>query len=87
MFSTLLTIGTKTDVKTGENGGKKLKHDFGVCKFKVQSMKKSKAGYTAKVDLMNCDTKAYSKKAKAAAFWVSSGKDVAPIQAVGGYLK
>ncbi len=87
LFSTLLTIGTKTSVETGENSGKKLKHDFGVCKFDVQSMKKAKNAYIATVEMKNCDSKQYTKKAKAAAFWVSAKKDIAPIQAVGGYLK
>ncbi len=87
LFSSLLTLGTRTNVKSGENKGKVLKHDFGVCKFDVRPLQKIKGRYYATVKLKNCKNPKFTKKAKAAAFWVSAGKGVTPIQAVGGYLK
>lgn len=80
----VLGNGLSTDVKTGENAGEKLNHEFVVLKLVKKKMNKKEKVYTATIDL-NEKIKA-SPKSLSIAFWVSKKGSPAPIQAVGGDL-
>ena len=77
-----LGFDLETEIRAGENKGKKLKHDF--VSFNTEFIRGS------------IDNESYSWKFKAnvkdlparsgAAFWVTKGKNPTPIQATGGWL-
>ncbi|CAA0097819.1 Uncharacterised protein [BD1-7 clade bacterium] len=75
-----------SDVKRGENAGKKLKHDFVVLDYKMFApLKRSPINgkYLWQGDLTTMKDAADNK---AIAFWVTRGTDPTPIQATGGIL-
>jgi len=76
-----LGIGRKTDVKAGENRGRRLAHDFVVLKMRSVDLKSRENGkeWTARVEGGPPD-------ADAVAVWVSGGNSPAPVQAAGGML-
>ena len=77
-----LGFDLETEIRAGENEGKKLKHDF--VSFNTEAIKG------------NIDNKLYTWRFKTnltglpvnkgAAFWITSGDDPVPIQATGGWL-
>lgn len=85
LFATLLGNGLTTKVPTGENAGRTLEHEFVVLKLKTASMQKKKSIHTATVSLKRFEK--YIKKkpeSYSIAFWVTDGKSLKPLQAVGG---
>ena len=81
----LLGFGIASDVKAGENAGRKIEHDFTVLDYVEKDMSASKdgifeGGFSLKVP------KRFSSKKLAVSAWVSEGNSPAPIQAAGGYL-
>lgn len=80
----LLGSGINSDVKAGENRGRKLGHDFVALQVK-QSMLSPKGGVlVAEIELSD-DAKAHADRLAVAA-WVTKAGSLDPIQATGGWL-
>lgn len=73
----------ESDVKRGENSGRKLRHDFVVLHLATAALKTEGKGYTASFSL----PEKTADVPMALAAWVSSGEAQPPIQVVGGWLK
>src|SRR5947207_5650370 len=80
----LLGNDLESDVKRGENSGRKLRHDFVVLQLAKSEMTNQGNLWTGTVLL---SSNAGTDKATALAAWVKSGETAAPIQATGGWLK
>ncbi len=74
----------QTEVRTGENEGRILKHDFVVLAYKQFPMTNQGRRYHV-LDQVPVSTTPAPRLAMAA--WVSAGEDPFPIQAVGGWLQ
>jgi hypothetical protein len=80
----LLGLGIQTVVRRGENAGRTLQHDFLSlallkCQLEPSATGECKGSVTLPVQT--------GAPAAAIAIWVHSADDLAPIQAVGGWLK
>lgn len=75
LLGTDLTI----DVKRGENGGKKLLHDFVVLHLDQQPLAKGPIRFTLPADTL--------AKASALAVWTRDSRSLEVLQATGGWLK
>lgn len=84
IYTALLGNGLSTDVKYGENKGRKLRHEFVVLGLKTEVLKKVKGAHRLSVELPK-NTK-IKPKSYAVAFWIGQGEDPTPVQAVGGAL-
>jgi hypothetical protein len=80
----LLGNDLESDVKRGENSGRKLRHDFVVLQLAKSEMTNQGNLWTGTVLL---SSNAGTGKATALAAWVQSGETTPPIQATGGWLK
>jgi hypothetical protein len=80
----LLGNDLESDVKRGENGGRKLRHDFVVLQLAKSEMTNQGNLWTGKVLL---SSNPGTDKATALAAWVKSSETAPPIQATGGWLK
>jgi hypothetical protein len=80
----LLGNDLESDVKRGENSGRKLRHDFVVLQMAKSEMTNQGNLWTGTVLL---SSNAGTDKATALAAWVQSGETASPIQATGGWLK
>lgn len=80
----LLGTNLQSDVKRGENSGRKLRHDFVVLHLAKIDMANEGNRWTGTVSL---STKAETDKPTALAAWIKSGETAPPIQATGGWLK
>jgi hypothetical protein len=74
----------ESDVKRGENSGRKLHHDFVVLRLAETDMVCYGKQWSGKLSL---STQEESSKPTALAAWIKSAETVAPIQATGGWLK
>ena len=81
----LLGFGLVSDVKSGENAGRKLKHDFAVMDFSEGEMTPSGDGRFEKTFALKTSGDPRSKKWAVAA-WVSAENKLEPLQATGAYL-
>jgi hypothetical protein len=79
----LLGGGLVSDVKRGENCGRKLQHDFVVLHHTTASLRAEGDRFIATVPLPSKT----SDTPKAIAAWITAGEALPPIQAVGGWLK
>jgi hypothetical protein len=80
----ILGFDLVTDVKAGENRGRKLQHDFVVLALNNASSSKDGGSFQAVVSV---DSKlAVPSKRLAVAVWVTTAKNPQPIQSVGGWL-
>jgi hypothetical protein len=79
----LLGMGLESEVKAGENRGRKLHHDFVVLGMRTVTLSGGAGGFTGTAMLPR-PTEAAARYAVAA--WVSVDRRAAPIQAVGGFL-
>lgn len=79
----LLGGNLESDVKRGENRGRKLRHDFAVLHFATAALTNVEGRYTASLPLPEKTTDAPI----ALAAWINAGNAKPPIQAVGGWLK
>ena len=78
----LLGGNLESDVKRGENSGRKLRHDFTVLHFAIAPLRSENGSFTASVPLP-----AKTSDAPAAiAAWVTTGDAQPPIQSTGGWL-
>jgi hypothetical protein len=80
----LLGTNLQSDVKRGENNGRKLHHDFVVLHLAKIDMVNEGNHWSGTVSL---STKAKTEKPAALAAWIKPGETAAPIQATGGWLK
>jgi hypothetical protein len=80
---TMLGFDLETEVRSGENGGRTLEHDFVVLGYRSLAMTRRNSTYTAAFSLP--DVKVPSER-KAIAAWVSLPGDPRPVQVVGGWL-
>ena len=80
----LLGNELESDVKRGENSGRKLRHDFVVLQLAKSEMSDQDNLWTGTILL---SSNAGTDKATALAAWVNSGETAPPIQATGGWLK
>ena len=80
----LLGNDLESDVKRGENSGRKLRHDFVVLQLAKSEMTNQGNLWAATVLLMS---NAGTDKATALAAWVQSSEAASPIQTTGGWLK
>jgi hypothetical protein len=80
----LLGCDLVSDVKSGENRGRKLQHDFVVLTTARAESTRSENGFQAVTSL---PISAQSQPARMCiACWVTRGKGLEPLQAVGGWL-
>lgn len=80
----LLGTNLQSDVKRGENSGRKLHHDFVVLHLAMIDMTNQGNRQTGTVSL---STSAETDKPTALAAWIKSDESAPPIQATGGWLK
>lgn len=82
----LLGMGLSSEIRAGENRGKKLDHDFVVLAHKIYDAKSTQwRGTLPKVGAQKAVLQKQAAQLAIAA-WVSDGSDVRPLQAVGGWL-
>ena len=79
----LLGGSIETDVKRGENGGRKLRHEFTVLHLASAPLRSADGRLTAIVPL---PAKTAERPAAIAA-WVTAGEAQPPLQATGGWLQ
>ena len=80
----LLGNNLQSEVKRGENSGRKLVHDFVVLQFGKNEMSAEGNRWSGSVHLRLAPS---NDKGTALAAWVSSGEELSPLQATGGWLK
>ncbi len=80
---TLLGGLLESDVKRGENSGRKLRHDFTVLHFAVTPLHLEGGQYTAALAL----PEKLAAEPAAIAAWVTTGDGQPTVQATGGWLK
>jgi len=79
----LLGFGLETQIKAGENRGKKLPHDFVVLAMSHAMLEKQDNEFTVQLELPSSDIK--SKRFGVVA-WINNTGSQKPIQTVGGWL-
>jgi len=80
----LLGTNLQSDVKRGENSGRKLNHDFVALHLAKIDMTKQGNHWTGTVLL---STNAETDKPTALAAWIKPAETAPPIQATGGWLR
>ena len=80
----LLGMNLETAVRTGENRGRKLHHDFVALNVVSVPLAASESGYSASTPLPESTSDANEL---ALAVWVSAKGAQKPIQSVGGLLR
>ena len=83
VHAAVLGFDLKTEVRSGENGGRTLDHDFVVLGYRNLAMTRRESTHTATFSLP--EAKVPSER-KAIAAWVSLPGDPRPVQVVGGWL-
>lgn len=80
----LLGFDLNSDVKTGENRGRKLQHDFVVLTLVTATSKRGSDSF--QTDLTLTPPSHLSAKRLGVAVWVTRHGDLQPLQAIGGWL-
>ena len=80
----LLGFDLITDVKAGENRGRKLEHDFVALDFSSTTASRTGESFAATLTLNSKPSAALKRLAVAA--WVTPAKSLSPLQTVGGWL-
>ncbi|MEO6035689.1 MAG: DUF1223 domain-containing protein [Verrucomicrobiota bacterium] len=80
----LLGFNLKSDVKAGENRGRKLEHDFVVLALAEVAAAKGAASYEGVLTLKSALT--VVPKRAAVAVWITPRNRLEPIQSLGGWL-
>jgi hypothetical protein len=83
-YAALLGFDLSSDVKAGENRGRKLLHDFVVLTLAKASSQRSGDSFQAELSLITASPNL--PKRLAVAGWVTRRGDLQPLQAVGGWL-
>lgn len=84
VHAALLLSGLGADVKSGENAGHHLRHDFVAIALIHQPLVRENDGFTGPISIAAVPNKPEGKLALAA--WVTQSGTLAPVQAVGGWL-
>jgi hypothetical protein len=79
----ILGFDIKTDVRSGENHGKELKHDFTVLGYKTIPLYRNEKVYTVMTELPDIIETAPRMAVSA---WINKENDMIPLQAAGGFL-
>ncbi len=79
----VLGFDMKTEVRSGENHGKELRHDFTVLGYKTILLYKNESVYTVMTELPDIIETAPKMAISA---WINNENDMTPVQAVGGWL-
>ena len=79
----VLGFDIKTDVRSGENHGKELKHDFTVLGYKTIPIYKNESVFTVMTELPDIVETAPRIAVSA---WINKENDMTPMQAAGGWL-
>ena len=79
----MLGFDLETEVRSGENGGRTLEHDFVVLGYRSLAMTRRESTHTAAFSLPQLKV---PSERKAIAAWVSLPGDPRPVQVVGGWL-
>jgi hypothetical protein len=74
-----------SDVRRGENAGRKLRHNFVVLRPVVAKLEKTGGDFAVTVSLPRPAERDSERLALAA--WITHHGELAPIQAVGGWAK
>jgi hypothetical protein len=80
----LLGFDQSSEVTAGENGGKNFNHNFVVLAYRTINMQATDTGF--KVNTADLPTSPLAKNSTAIAAWVNATDNLAPLQAVGGWL-
>jgi len=80
----LLGFDLTSDVKAGENRGRRLKHDFAVLAMADVVASKDSNAFQGAMSLKS--SLSVSPKRTALAVWVTAGESMEPVQALGGWL-
>ena len=80
---TLLGFGLTSEIRAGENSGRRLAHDFVVLTLKRKALHGEHGKYFATTSIPRSNV---SAKRYAMSLWVTADGDQTPIQAVGGWL-
>jgi hypothetical protein len=75
-----LAMQVESDVRSGENRGRKLKHDFVVLDIISAKLTSAEGGQEARVSLSVSD-------AQGLAVWVTRQGFLTPLQAAGGFIR
>ena len=81
----LLGFELTSEVKAGENRGRKLDHDFVVLKLEKAASRKEKDSFQANITLRVPDPP-ITTKPRGIASWVTLPNNPEPLQAVGGWI-
>ncbi|MFT7459919.1 MAG: hypothetical protein ACI909_002602 [Planctomycetota bacterium] len=79
----LLGFNLETDVRAGENRGKKLPHDFVVLGMNQADLKTDKNQYLSQLDI---PTSTIKTNRYAIVAWINDSDNQMPVQTVGGWL-
>jgi hypothetical protein len=79
----LLGVAIESPIKSGENQGKRLRHDFVVLELVSAALKRGESGFVATLPAI---TTALEAPRYAVAAWVTDQSDSKPLQALGGWL-
>ena len=80
----LLGCGISSKIGGGENSGRQLTHDFAVLDHRASSMTNSAEAARADIAIEKTDQ---DVPQKAIAIWITRAKQLAPLQATGGWLR
>jgi len=84
VHAALLAGGLSSNVKTGENRGRLLNHDFVVLTFAKASLVRS--GDVAQGEFVFSKQRSVAKSDLALAVWITAAGRLEPLQATGGWL-
>ena len=79
-----LGMGLESNVRRGENRNKQLKHEFVALDWQKIAMTFENNQWVA---TLNLSKDAHQEQAQAISAWVSNESNLAPIQAVGGFIQ
>ena len=79
----VLGFGLRSEVRAGENAGRRLEHDFAALGYRRVALRSDGRGHTARLALPASRAAA---SVRALAAWVSRAGEPRPIQAAGGWL-
>ena len=85
VFVALLGGGIKSDVRAGENSGRKLLHEFVALGLNSAALVRSEAG-SWRADVTGPTSDDATIQRRALAIWVTRRGELAPLQATGGWL-
>jgi hypothetical protein len=85
LHAALMVSGVGSDVKSGENAGRHLKHDFVALKLIQEGLTSQMDGFQG---MFTLDLEPKVRKGQLAlAVWVTRSGQLEPVQAVGGWLQ